>query len=292
MGLDQVQDLRSLETPDQPAGLGGTPMSTSSLCNVPLVLSLFPGIGLLDRAFEEEGFCIVRGPDLLWGGDIRSFHPPAERFDGVIGGPPCQAFSQLAGLIKHCGRRLAADLIPEFERCVAEAAPAWFLMENVRGAPLPRVVGYQVDAPLYDNRSIGGEQSRVHRFSFGSRDGRSLRAHLEAVALQNPKWAPRVLASGGVGERGADGRPLDERCRGGRLPHDRIRPTDRARFLGHRTARYFGEAKHLQGLPDEWDLPGFTVAAKVRALGNAVPLPMGRAVARAVKAALQIEVHP
>lgn len=33
-----------------------------------LVLSIFPGIGLLDRAFEEEGFCIVRGPDLLWGG--------------------------------------------------------------------------------------------------------------------------------------------------------------------------------------------------------------------------------
>ena len=27
-----------------------------------LVLSLFPGIGLLDRAFEEHGFCVVRGP--------------------------------------------------------------------------------------------------------------------------------------------------------------------------------------------------------------------------------------
>ena len=34
------------------------------------MLSLFPGIGLLDMAFEEEGFCVVRGPDLLWGGDI------------------------------------------------------------------------------------------------------------------------------------------------------------------------------------------------------------------------------
>ena len=44
---------------------------------------LFPGIGLLDMAFEKEGFCVVRGPDLLWGGDIRSFHPPAGKFDGV-----------------------------------------------------------------------------------------------------------------------------------------------------------------------------------------------------------------
>jgi site-specific DNA-cytosine methylase len=28
-----------------------------------LVLSLFPGIGLLDMAFEAHGFCVVRGPD-------------------------------------------------------------------------------------------------------------------------------------------------------------------------------------------------------------------------------------
>lgn len=45
-----------------------------------LVLSLFPGIGMLDRGFEEEGYCVVRGPDVLWGGDIRSFHPPARVF--------------------------------------------------------------------------------------------------------------------------------------------------------------------------------------------------------------------
>ncbi len=29
---------------------------------VDLVLSLFPGIGLLDMAFEAEGFCVVRAP--------------------------------------------------------------------------------------------------------------------------------------------------------------------------------------------------------------------------------------
>ncbi len=32
-----------------------------------LVLSVFPGIDLLGRGFEAEGFCVVRGPDLLWG---------------------------------------------------------------------------------------------------------------------------------------------------------------------------------------------------------------------------------
>jgi DNA (cytosine-5)-methyltransferase 1 len=70
-----------------------------------LVLSLFPGIGLLDMAFELEGFCVVRGPDVLWGGDIRRFHPPSGKFDGVIGGPPCQAFSKLANIVKAAGSR-------------------------------------------------------------------------------------------------------------------------------------------------------------------------------------------
>ena len=68
-----------------------------------LVLSLFPGIGLLDHAFELEGFCVVRGPDVLWGGDIREFHPLCGRFDGVIGGPPCQCFSSLARLVEANG---------------------------------------------------------------------------------------------------------------------------------------------------------------------------------------------
>lgn len=45
----------------------------------PLILSVFPGIDLLGRAFEEEWpeACVVRGPDLLWGGDVRTFYPPA-----------------------------------------------------------------------------------------------------------------------------------------------------------------------------------------------------------------------
>lgn len=259
-----------------------------------LILSLFPGIGLLDTAFEMEGFCVVRGPDLLWGGDIHSFHPPAGKFDGVIGGPPCQHWSTLAYMIKAVGGQLAPDLIPEFERCVTEAQPAWFLMENVRRAPIPQVLGYFVDAPLYNNRWIGGEQSREHRFSFGTRANQPLTPYLEFAALDCPRWAPRVLASGGhapaplEGGNGAsmkrddDGRPI--RRTGGQLPHDRV--SKNLHLLGRKTTAYFIEARRLQGLPDAWDLPGFKVSEKVRALGNAVPLPMGRALARAVKKAL------
>ena len=41
-----------------------------------LVLSLFPGIDLLGRGFESEGFCVVRGPDTLWDSMIEEFSAP------------------------------------------------------------------------------------------------------------------------------------------------------------------------------------------------------------------------
>lgn len=75
-----------------------------------LVLSTFPGLGLLDRAFEELGFVVVRGPDLLWGGDMRRFRCPRGVFAGLIGGPPCQKGSTAGNII---GTE-ADDLIPEF----------------------------------------------------------------------------------------------------------------------------------------------------------------------------------
>jgi hypothetical protein len=143
-----------------------------------LVLSLFPGIGLLDMAFELEGFCVVRGPDVLWGGDVRRFHPPRGKFDGVFGGPPCQAFSSLVHLVRAGGREPRfGNLIPEFERCVVEAEPQWFLMENVRAAPEPAIPGYGCKSFLFDNSWLpasedgifGSEQRRVRRITFGLR---------------------------------------------------------------------------------------------------------------------------
>ena len=140
---------------------------------VNLVLSIFPGIDLLGKAFEEEGYCVVRGPDPLWGGDIRSFHPPAGVFAGVIGGPPCQEFSILRSVNRDKPPKWG-NLIPEFERVVMEAQPRWFLMENIKRAPLPSVPGYKVDGTLLDNRWLGHVQSRLHRFSFGTNEGTRL----------------------------------------------------------------------------------------------------------------------
>src|SRR5687767_5879290 len=137
----------------------------------PLVLSLFPGIGLLDMAFEAEGFCVVRGPDVLWGGDIRRFHPPAGKFDGVIGGPPCQVFSKLSkmsGSDETRGQTRHGNLVPEFVRVVEASRPAWFLMENVPQAEEPKPEQYSVHKSYLNNRWLGEVQNRERCFWFGT----------------------------------------------------------------------------------------------------------------------------
>jgi len=249
-------------------------------------LSIFPGIGILDSAFEAEGFTIVRGPDLFWGGDIKKFHPPPGRFDGVIGGPPCEEFSALRHLVKAQGRTSRhGNLIPEFERCVAEARPTWFLMENVKAAPIPQVEGYQLDPFLYNARWIGMEQSRVHRFTFGHVAGARMKPHLEFEVFDHINWSRRVMASGGyVPCQLAGGNHVQ------RTDPRPLRSNQRMNLLGRKDTKYFQEARRLQGLPESWDLPGFTVAAKIRVLGGAVPYPMGRALARAVRCALDLPV--
>lgn len=236
-----------------------------------LVLSLFPGIGLLDMAFEEEGFCVVRGPDLLWGGDVKRFHPPAGKFEGVIGGPPCQAFSSFRHLVTHQGFQLAENLIPEFERCVSEATPEWFLMENVPDAPQPIVARYHTRAQVLRDVWVGGETSRTRTFSFGHRTN-SKSFHIETLALHRPDPEPAILASGG----------------------HRVRPvkiggsgkTKRANSGHMYSAEYVARALSHHGLPPDFlaDAP-FTVRGKTLVIGNGVPLAMGRAVAQAVKRA-------
>ena len=49
--------------------------------------------------------------------------------------------------------------------------------------------------------------------------------------------------------------------------------------------RTYQKLLSLQGLPEDFDLPGFTLAGKKRAIGNAVPLVLGQVAARAIRAA-------
>jgi DNA (cytosine-5)-methyltransferase 1 len=228
-----------------------------------LVLSLFPGIGLLDMAFEQEGFCVVRGPDVLWGGDIRRFHPPSGKFDGVIGGPPCKWWSSASNIAKARGQQVQPDMIPEFVRCIDEARPDWWLMENVRRAPVPHVSGYVSKPVMLDAADCGANQQRKRRFTFGTFDGRWL--PIEILALRRE---PRHLT---VTTRN--------------LKWDKLRQRPRST----NSLATWSDAVEAQGLPSDFlaDCP-LTASGKWEVLGNGVPLPMGRAIAKAVREATEV----
>lgn len=137
-----------------------------------LVLSLFPGAGLLDRGFTLAGYCVVRGPDTLLGGDIRDFHAARGHFVGVIGGPPCQDFSRKRRTppTGH-GRAMLA----EFARVVTEATPEWWLMENVPTVPTVNIPGWITQRLHLNALECGLNQDRLRCFQFGSRDGVPIR---------------------------------------------------------------------------------------------------------------------
>lgn len=244
-------------------------MNTSAMQPQQLVLSCFPGIGLLDMAFEEAGFCVVRGPDLIWGGNIKRFHPPAGKFDGIIGGPPCQAFSPLKNMNPKIDR--FGNMIPEFERVVAEAQPTWFLMENVRGAPVPMVESYGITDRLINNRWCGGTQNRLRRFSFGWRRCPNLSAQpvfqVVGEVFEPIEWKATVTAAH-AGER----RTHFNKSTGGKIQNYTV-----------------AEALDAQGLPSDFFANSpLTRIGQLRALAQGVPLPMGRAVAQAVKDAIGV----
>jgi len=246
-----------------------------------LVLSIFPGIGLLDMAFEQEGFCVVQSRDWIMGGDIRHTHFPAGRFNGVIGGPPCQAFSRMVHIVRQNGfEPKFGNLIPDFERVVAETEADWFVMEEVPDAPRPSVPGYFNHEITLNNRQCfnengqPAEQNRVRAITFGYRGERRL-LMIETAALYNQRF--EYAALGGSADRaipiklGGSGKPKKSLSK---LP-----------FNSKSAAAQ--EICQKQGLPMELlDRLPFRKDALCKAIGNGVPIPMGRAIARAVKEAV------
>ncbi len=216
------------------------------------VLSLFPGIGLLDRAFCEGGVEVTPGPDTIFGQDIADFSGREGRFDGIIGGPPCQDFSSLNRDKNRRPRHeildsYGAEMLRHFLRFVSECKPTWFLIENVPAVPDVEIDGYQVQRFGLTDLECGGVQRRNRHFQFGHVAGWIMRP--ERVT-ELAEAEPTALAS--------DGR---------------------------RSTRSFAEHCRLQGLDGPLDLPGWSKSAKFAAVGNGVPLAMGRVLARSVTAA-------
>ena len=210
--------------------------------NSHLILSVFSGIDLLGRGFKENGFCVVQAGDIILDNDIRHFHPPKGKFEGVVGGPPCQDFSKLN---RNEPTGYGLEMLSEFKRVVLEADCTWFLMENVPTVPDIFIEGYLIQRFALSPNEIGYPQSRKRHFQFGSKQGNQLvfqRSRYEG------KTEPCLTASEG---RRQERRGFEDFC-------------------------------YLQGLNYVPHLPDLTKAGRYKVIGNAVHLQVAKVVAKAI----------
>ncbi len=162
--------------------LGESLRKPSPAPDAPRVLDLFAGCGGLGLGFEAAGFN-THGYEMkpaaartyaanLHGGcdQVRlDVGEPNAQADVVIGGPPCQPFSQIG---YQRGHRDVRDGFPVFLDAVARIRPKVAVIENVRGLlfrnkdyliaacrELERF-GYQVDARLLNACDYGTPQNR------------------------------------------------------------------------------------------------------------------------------------
>lgn len=166
------------------------------------LISLFSGCGGLDLGFEQAGFKIpvanefdrtifetfkINHPNThLIEGDVRQITKnDIEPFicgnvDGIIGGPPCQSWSEAGSLrgIEDARGKLFFDYI----RILKEFKPKFFLAENVSGMLANRhndavqniltmfnEAGYNVTMNLVNAKNYGVAEERKRVFYIGFR---------------------------------------------------------------------------------------------------------------------------
>ncbi len=172
----------------------------------PTVVDLFSGAGGLSEGFRQAGFTVLAGsdndPDALATyaanfpeaeailGDIRvpevreRIRAVANLATVLVGGPPCQAFSQ----VRNHSRVIddpRNSLYREFVETLRETEPPAFVMENVTGmdqmgireqilADLSLGGRYAVIAQVVDAADFGVPQSRKRLLFIGVRAGENM----------------------------------------------------------------------------------------------------------------------
>lgn len=162
------------------------------------IISLFSGCGGLDLGFEKAGFKIlvaneydktiwetfkINHPDThLIEGDIRKIDEKVfpDNVDGIIGGPPCQSWSE-AGSLKGIEDE-RGQLFYDYIRILRKVKPKFFLAENVSGMLASRHSkavqnilklfensGYNVTMTLVNAKDYGVAEERKRVFYIGFR---------------------------------------------------------------------------------------------------------------------------
>ena len=160
----------------------------------PLVIDLFAGCGGLSLGFEAAGFDTIgyemdetyaetynqnlSGECKVSFLDLETKYPEA---DIVIGGPPCQPWSETG---KNLGEYDKRDGFPAFIKCVDRVRPRIFIAENVKGLSFDKnrhyldhviseleALDYTVNQRMIRMSDYGVPQNRERVFIVGHRGG-------------------------------------------------------------------------------------------------------------------------
>jgi DNA (cytosine-5)-methyltransferase 1 len=161
------------------------------------IVSFFSGSGGLDLGFEKSGFDITWANEYdksIWETyeknhpntfldrrsivDIKTSEVPS--CDGIIGGPPCQSWSEAGSSRGIEDKR--GQLFYDFIKIIKEKKPKFFLAENVSGMLAPRhqealgnikslfeECGYNLSFKLLNSSDYGVPQDRLRVFFIGIR---------------------------------------------------------------------------------------------------------------------------
>ena len=161
------------------------------------IISLFSGAGGLDLGFERVGFNVVWANEYdstIWETYEKNHKAPLDKrdirkiglneipdCDGIIGGPPCQSWSEAGALRGIDDAR--GKLFFEFIRILQDKKPRFFLAENVSGMLANRhndavqniirmfeESGYNVYIHLLNAANYGVPQDRKRVFYVGFRN--------------------------------------------------------------------------------------------------------------------------
>lgn len=178
------------------------------------ILSLFSGIGALDRAVEivtggqtcqqveadpyRRAVLAKHWPGVRRHSDVREFHTSRGKFDVVCGGFPCRDISQLGSRKGLAGKH--SGLWVEYKRIIQESQPHAVFIENVanlRTRGLPRVLqdladfGFDAAWTCSQAREVGRpfKRSRLFLLAF-SEAGRRQRLTSTWVRQQSVQQVP------------------------------------------------------------------------------------------------------
>lgn len=245
------------------------------------LISLFSGAGGLDLGFEKAGFEIAMANEFdktIWEtyeknhtaplikGDIRSISESdfPDDIDGIIGGPPCQSWSEAGALrgINDDRGKLFFDYI----RILKSKQPKFFLAENVSGmlanrhsAAVKNIItcfeecGYDVSITLVNAADYGVAQDRKRVFYIGFRKDLNIRFRFPDPTT--PEAQDKKTMRDAIGDLVDSAVPA--------LPKNHANPSLKIPNHEYFTGAYstiFMSRNRVRG----WDEQGFTVQASGR----------------------------